>query len=109
MKLGAFDIDSVTDGRFRLDGGAMFGIVPKVLWQMCCQPDEKNRIKLGLNCLLIRARGKNILVDTGVGDKEDAKFQDMFAVEHIPTLRDSLKANGLRPEDVRMLIATHRH
>lgn len=109
MKLGAFDIQPVTDGRFRLDGGAMFGVVPKILWQMCCQPDEKNRIQLGLNCLLIRAHGKNILVDTGVGDKEDAKFQDMFAVERIPTLRDSLKSDGLRPEDVHMVINTHLH
>ena len=91
MKLGAFDIDSVTDGRFRLDGGAMFGVVPKVLWQTCCQPDEQNRIQLGLNCLLLKARGKNILVDTGIGDKADAKFRNMFAVERIPTLRDTLK------------------
>jgi glyoxylase-like metal-dependent hydrolase (beta-lactamase superfamily II) len=109
MKLGEFDIQPVTDGRFRLDGGAMFGVVPKVLWEMCCQPDEKNRIQLGLNCLLIRAHGKNILVDTGLGDKEDAKFQEMFAVERIPTLRDSLKANGFRPEDVHMVINTHLH
>jgi glyoxylase-like metal-dependent hydrolase (beta-lactamase superfamily II) len=109
MKLGAFDIQPVTDGRFRLDGGAMFGVVPKVLWELCCQPDERNRIQLGLNCLLIRARGKNILVDTGLGDKEDAKFQDIFAVERIPTLRDSLKANGLRPEDIHMVINTHLH
>jgi len=109
MKLGAFDIDSVTDGRFRLDGGAMFGVVPKVLWQTCCQPDEQNRIQLGLNCLLLKAHGKNILVDTGIGDKGDAKFRDMFAVERIPTLRDTLKARGLRPEDIHMVINTHLH
>jgi glyoxylase-like metal-dependent hydrolase (beta-lactamase superfamily II) len=109
MKLGKFDIQSVTDGRFRLDGGAMFGVVPKVLWETCCQPDEKNRIQLGLNCLLIRAGGKNILVDTGLGDKEDARFKDMFVVERIPTLRDSLKANGLHPDDIHVVINTHLH
>ena len=109
MKLGAFDIQPVTDGRFRLDGGAMFGVVPKILWEKCCQPDEQNRISLGLNCLLIRAGRKNILVDTGLGDKEDAEFQEMFAVERIPTLRDSLKMQGLQPEDIHMVVNTHLH
>ena len=109
MKVGAFDIQPVTDGRFRLDGGAMFGVVPKVLWEKCCQPDEQNRISLGLNCLLIRTGRKNILVDTGLGDKEDAKFQEMFAVERIPTLRDSLKMQGLQPEDIHMVVNTHLH
>jgi len=109
VKLGAFDIQPVTDGRFRLDGGAMFGVVPKILWEKCCQPDEQNRISLGLNCLLIRAGRKNILVDTGLGDKEDAKFQEIFAVERIPTLRDSLKMQGLQPEDIHMVVNTHLH
>jgi glyoxylase-like metal-dependent hydrolase (beta-lactamase superfamily II) len=109
MKLGAFDIQPVTDGRFKLDGGAMFGVVPKAIWETCCQADEQNRIQLGLNCLLIRARGKNILVDTGLGDKEDAKFKDMFAVERIPTLCDSLKTYGLQPQDIHMVINTHLH
>ena len=109
MKLGAFDIEPVTDGRFRLDGGAMFGVVPKILWEKCCQPDEQNRISLGLNCLLIRTGRKNILLDTGLGDKEDAKFQEMFAVERIPTLRDSLKMQGLGPEDIHMVVNTHLH
>jgi glyoxylase-like metal-dependent hydrolase (beta-lactamase superfamily II) len=109
MKVGTVDIQPVTDGRFRLDGGAMFGVVPKMLWEKCCQPDEQNRIALGLNCLLIRTRRKNILVDTGLGDKEDAKFQEMFAVERIPTLRDSLKMQGLGPEDIHMVVNTHLH
>jgi len=109
VKLGEFDIQPVTDGRFRLDGGAMFGVVPKVMWERCCQPDDQNRIQLGLNCLLIRIGRKNILVDTGLGDKEDAKFQEMFAVERMPTLRDSLKMQGLQPDDIHMVINTHLH
>jgi len=80
MKLGAFELYPVSDGRFRLDGGAMFGVVPKVFWQKCCEADELNRIPLSLTCLLIRAQGKNILVDTGLGSKEDDKFQRMFVV-----------------------------
>jgi glyoxylase-like metal-dependent hydrolase (beta-lactamase superfamily II) len=109
MKLGAFEIYPVTDGRFRLDGGAMFGVVPKTLWQKCCPADELNRIPLSLTCLLIRAHGKNLLVDTGLGDKEDAKFQSMFAVERTPTLRESLKQHGLSRDDIHLVINTHLH
>ena len=95
MKLGAFDIYPVTDGRFALDGGAMFGVVPKVLWERCCPVDELNRIPLSLTALLIRAHGKHILVDTGLGAKENEKFHSMFAVERTPTLQESLKRLGL--------------
>lgn len=109
MKLGAFEIYPVTDGRFRLDGGAMFGVVPKVLWEQCCPADELNRIPLSLTCLLIRAHGKNILVDTGLGAKEDPKFRHMFAVERTPTLLDSLNRLGLGREDIHMVINTHLH
>jgi glyoxylase-like metal-dependent hydrolase (beta-lactamase superfamily II) len=109
VKLGAFEIYPVTDGRFRLDGGAMFGVVPKALWQKCCPADELNRIPLSLTCLLIRAHGKNILVDTGLGDKEDAKFQSMFAVERTPTLQECLAHRGLSRDDIHIVINTHLH
>lgn len=109
MKLGAFEIHPVSDGRFRLDGGAMFGVVPKALWERCCSADELNRIPLSLTALLIRAKGKNILVDTGLGSKEDAKFQRMFAVERTPTLLESLKRLGLGRGDIHMVINTHLH
>ena len=109
MKLGAFEIYPVSDGRFRLDGGAMFGVVPKVLWEKCCPTDEFNRISLSLTALLIRANGKNILVDTGLGFKEDGKFQRMFAVERMPTLLESLKRLGLGRDDIHMVINTHLH
>lgn len=109
MKFGAFEIYPVSDGRFRLDGGAMFGVVPKVLWEKCCPADELNRISLSLTALLIRANGKNILVDTGLGPKEDAKFQRMFAVERRPTILESLKQLGLGPGDIDLVINTHLH
>lgn len=109
MKLGAFDITPVTDGRFRLDGGAMFGVVPKVLWEQCCRADDQNRIPLGLTCLLIRAPGKTILVDTGLGAKTDDKFKAMFAVDRTPPLHDSLTAQGLAAEDIHLVINTHLH
>ena len=109
MKLGAFEIYPVTDGRFRLDGGAMFGVVPKTLWQKCCPADELNRIPLSLTCLLIKAQGKHVLVDTGLGDKEDEKFYSMFAVERAPTLQQSLKHLGLSRDDIHLVINTHLH
>ena len=109
MKLGVFEIYPVTDGRFRLDGGAMFGVVPKTLWQKCCPADELNRIPLSLTCLIIQAHGKNVLVDTGLGDKEDAKFQSMFAVERTPTLQQSLKQHGLSRDDIHLVVNTHLH
>ncbi|HWV47195.1 MAG TPA: MBL fold metallo-hydrolase [Nitrospira sp.] len=109
MKLGAFEIYPVSDGRFRLDGGAMFGVVPKVLWEKCCPADDLNRISLSLTALLIRANGKNILVDTGVGPKEEEKFRNMFAVERKPTILESLKRLGLGPEDIHLVINTHLH
>ncbi|MFQ5991205.1 MAG: MBL fold metallo-hydrolase, partial [Nitrospiraceae bacterium] len=109
MKLGAFDIAPVTDGRFRLDGGAMFGVVPKALWERCCPADDHNRIQLGLNCLLIRAHGKNILVDTGLGNKWDAKLQDMFAIDRRPPLHESLERQGLSSDDIHIVINTHLH
>ena len=109
MKLGNIEIFPVSDGRFRLDGGAMFGVVPKVLWEKCCASDELNRIPLSLTCLLIRAHGKHILVDCGLGDKQDAKFHRLFAVERNPTLDESLQQHGLRREDIDMVVNTHLH
>lgn len=109
MQFGAFDIFPVSDGGFRLDGGAMYGIVPKVLWEKVSPADERNRIALGLTCLLIRGQGKNILVDTGLGGKEDTKFQDMFAVSRPSPLEESLRAYGLTPSDIHLVINTHLH
>jgi glyoxylase-like metal-dependent hydrolase (beta-lactamase superfamily II) len=109
MKLGAFEMYPLSDGSFRLDGGAMFGVVPKVLWQRCCPADELNRIPLSLTCLLIRAHGKNILVDTGLGGKEDPRFKEMFAVDRAVSLELSLKRLGLSRDDIDLVINTHLH
>ena len=80
MKIGKFEIFSLSDGTFKLDGGAMFGIVPKVLWEKKETPDEKNRITCGLNPLLIRTGNRNILVDTGIGDKWDKKHYEIYGI-----------------------------
>ena len=109
MRLGNFDVIPLSDGQFRLDGGAMFGVVPRVLWEQCCPADELNRVQLGLAPLLIRGHGKNILVDTGLGSKNDNKFKKMFAVERKPTLIDSLNHFSLTPDDIHLVINTHLH
>ncbi|HIE65978.1 MAG TPA: MBL fold metallo-hydrolase [Nitrospiria bacterium] len=109
MKLGQFEIYPITDGVLRLDGGAMFGIVPKVLWEKHHSPDDLNRIKLELGSLLIKAHGFNILVDTGIGNKGDEKFNQMYGVERQPSLEESLSQFNLLPGDIDLVINTHFH
>ena len=109
MKLGSFDISLLSDGTFWLDGGAMFGVVPKVIWDRLNPADEENRIELGLNCLLIQTSDTNILVDTGIGDKFDEKFRERFKVHKSKNLIQSLKEVGLTPGDIDMVINTHLH
>jgi len=96
QRLGELEIRVLSDGTFRLDGGAMFGIVPRPLWEKVAAPDGRNRVTLGLNLLLVRAGGKNILVDTGIGDKHDAKFDELYAVDRSRTLLGGLREEGLR-------------
>ncbi|MBI3805451.1 MAG: MBL fold metallo-hydrolase [Nitrospirae bacterium] len=109
MKLGAFEIEPLTDGTFRLDGGAMFGVVPKVLWEKHHPADARNRIHLELGVLLVRAHGKNILIDTGIGNKGDAKFNEIYAVSRTPSIEESLGRNHLSPADIGLVINTHFH
>ncbi len=109
VHLGPFELHVVSDGFFRLDGGAMFGVVPKTLWEKTATPDERNRVVLGLNLLLIRTGRKNILVDTGIGGKHDAKFVDLYAVDRSTTALDGLRALGLGPGDIDVVVLTHLH
>ncbi len=109
MKLGRFEIYPLLDGYFRLDGGAMFGVVPRILWEKTNPPDERNRILLALAVLLVKARGKNILVDTGIGNKGEEKFCDIYGVDRRPSIEESLERVGLAPRDIHMVINTHFH
>jgi glyoxylase-like metal-dependent hydrolase (beta-lactamase superfamily II) len=109
QKIGAATVSSLTDGCFRLDGGAMFGTVPRVLWEKSCPPDEKNRIALRINPLLIQLNGKNILVETGMDDKSGEKFEQMFAVVRDETIFGGLRQLGLTPDDIHIVINTHLH
>jgi glyoxylase-like metal-dependent hydrolase (beta-lactamase superfamily II) len=109
MKLGQFDIFPLTDGTFRLDGGAMFGVVPKVLWEKHHPADERNRIHLELGVLLVKAHGMNILVDTGIGNKGAAKFNEIYKVDRNPSIEASLSRLHLVPGDIDLVINTHFH
>lgn len=109
MRLGAFEIAILSDGTFALDGGQMFGVVPKVLWEKRLPADARNRVRLGLTCLLVRTGKHNVLIETGMGDKYDPKFADIYGVEHSSALPDDLKKHGLAPEDIDIVINTHLH
>lgn len=102
-------IRTLSDGRFRLDGGAMFGVVPRVLWERKDPADALNRILLGLNCLLVRDARFTLLVDTGVGEKEGDEFADQFALERERDLFDALAEAGVTPADVTHVVNTHLH
>lgn len=109
IKLGKFQLTPIPDGTFWLDGGAMFGVVPKILWNKTNPVDEMNRIELSLNCLLIQTPKKNILIDTGLGEKIDDKFKEMYRLERNTTLLESLNKIGLEREDIDFVINTHLH
>ena len=109
MRMGDWDVRIVSGGTFRLDGGGMFGTVPKAVWEKLCPADAGNRILLDTNCLLIRGRGRTILVDTGNGDKETDDFMARFQFEARGALARSLAAEGVAPADVDLVVLTHLH
>jgi glyoxylase-like metal-dependent hydrolase (beta-lactamase superfamily II) len=109
MKLGDLEFHIVNDGTFRLDGGAMFGVIPRPMWERVAPPDGRNRILMAMNSLLIRAAGKTILVETGGGDKWDDKRRDIYAFEGEPRLLEQLTARGVSPDQVDIVVNTHLH
>jgi glyoxylase-like metal-dependent hydrolase (beta-lactamase superfamily II) len=109
LRLGDVRVISLLDGWFRLDGGAMFGVVPKAIWEKIYAPDEKNRVRLALRPLLIETGGSRILVDTGMGDRWGEKERTIYGIERSPTLLESLAAAGVRPEQVDTVVLTHLH
>jgi glyoxylase-like metal-dependent hydrolase (beta-lactamase superfamily II) len=108
MKLGDLEFHILSDGHVYLDGGAMFGVIPKPLWEKQAPADARNRIKLAMNCLLVFAGHKRILIETGVGDKWTPKFRDIYNLDG-PRLLDQLLHYGLHPQDIDVVINTHLH
>ncbi len=109
VQLGQFQIEVLSDGGFGLDGGQMFGVVPKVMWEKELPADAQNRVYLGLTCLLVKAGPKKVLIETGIGDKFDAKFADVYAVDRSTNLLAELAREGVRPDEVDIVINTHLH
>src|SRR5215208_5973517 len=114
FQVGGLRCHTLEGGRQRLDGGAMFGVVPRPLWQTRVQPDERHRIPLAMRCLLVEHPEGLVLIDTALGNKEEQKFLDIYGVENgglegATQLEDALAAAGFLPRDVRWVINTHLH
>lgn len=107
FSFGDFELSIFSDGTYFLDGGAMFGVVPKPLWERKMPADPQNRIVLGLNSLLIRTGKHNVIVETGIGSKLPPKMRDIYG--HTPRLLDNLRAGGVNPAAIDIVINTHLH
>ncbi len=112
--LGRYRIHAIQAAGQKLDGGAMFGVVPKPLWERRIPADERNRIGLGMRCLLLEHEDGLVLIDTGVGNKENEKFRDIYGIDNEGEggrtwLEDGLRTLGFAPDDVHLVINTHLH
>ena len=112
--IGAWRVHAIQAGGQRLDGGAMFGVVPKPLWERRIPADDRNRIALGMRCLLIEHDDGLVLIDTGAGNKENDKFLGIYGIENAgqegrTALEDGLHAAGYKPDDVALVINSHLH
>ena len=110
MQFGDYRVEIVPDTEFRLDGGAMFGVVPRNLWSRVCPPDDQNRIRMNMNCLFIETASERILIETGIGEKWSAKHSAMYGITRERSFADSLVATtGFGPEAITIVINTHLH
>jgi len=107
-RVGDLELISLFDGYIRLDGGAMFGVVPRTLWEKQAPPDERGRILLAMRPLVVRGM-RTMLIDAGLGDKDDAKFHDIYGVDRRRNLDVTLAEACLRPEDIDIVLASHLH
>ncbi|HWB32898.1 MAG TPA: MBL fold metallo-hydrolase [Acidobacteriaceae bacterium] len=107
VALGEFELTTCTDGPYLLDGGAMFGVVPKTMWQKRIRADENNCIRLGLNTVVVRTGRQTVVIETGIGNKQPPKMREIFGNREL--LPQSLGAAGVRPEEVDIVINTHLH
>ena len=109
MQLGEFRLRTVSGGRFRIDGGTMFGVVPKALWSRVFPADENNNIAQATNCVLVERGSQKILIDTGYGSKLPAKQRQRLSAEEGDPLSASLSALGISPEDIALVVLSHLH
>jgi len=110
MFFGNYRVEVIPDCEFRLDGGAMFGVVPRNLWARANPPDDQNRIRMNMNCLFIEADGERILIDTGIGEKWSKKHRAIYGINRTRSFDESLKAiAGVTSSDITIVINTHLH
>ncbi|MET0753924.1 MAG: MBL fold metallo-hydrolase [Pyrinomonadaceae bacterium] len=110
MQLGDYRIEIIPDTEFRLDGGAMFGVVPRVLWERVCPPDESNRVRLNMNCLFVETLDEKILIETGIGEKWTEKETSIYGIFREKSFAESLfERTGCKPEDITIVVNTHLH
>jgi glyoxylase-like metal-dependent hydrolase (beta-lactamase superfamily II) len=108
-QLGDIRLTMVNGGDFRLDGGAMHGVVPKTIWSKLVSCDEHNRCTYTTNCLLVETAGQRVLIETGNGDKFPAKLKDIYGIDHDRSVVDSLADIGVEPESIDVVVLTHLH
>jgi glyoxylase-like metal-dependent hydrolase (beta-lactamase superfamily II) len=109
LEVGALTLVPLDDGEFRLDGGSMFGIVPRALWAASSPPDEQNRIALRARPLLVQGGFGNLVIEAGLGDAGDAEFRDRYGVAHPRGMIQALVSAGVAPESVEWVVMSHLH
>src|SRR5688500_4128727 len=110
VKIGDYRIEIIPDTEFRLDGGAMFGVVPRVLWERVCPPDELNRIRMNMNCVFIETSSEKILIETGIGEKWSEKESRMYGIfREKPLATTLLEQTGYTTDDITIVVNTHLH
>jgi glyoxylase-like metal-dependent hydrolase (beta-lactamase superfamily II) len=110
MQFGEYRVELIPDTEFRLDGGAMFGVVPRALWSRVCPPDADNRIRMNMNCVFVDTGRERILIETGIGEKWSPKQTSMFGITRQRPLAETLDAiAGVKPESITIVINTHLH
>lgn len=110
MQFGDYRVEIIPDTEFRLDGGAMFGVVPRVLWANVCPPDEQNRITMNMNCVFVDTGKERVLIETGIGEKWTGKQAAMYGISRERPLAASLRdIAGVEPEDITIVVNTHLH
>jgi len=109
LTIGDARLTMLNGGNFRLDGGAMHGVVPKTLWSKLVSCDALNRCEYATRCLLVESGGKRVLIETGNGDKFAGKLKDIYGIDHDRAIGDALREAGLSPDDIDVVVMTHMH
>jgi glyoxylase-like metal-dependent hydrolase (beta-lactamase superfamily II) len=110
MQIGDYRVEIIPDTEFRLDGGAMFGVVPRNLWSQVCPPDEQNRIRMNMNCVFVDTGSERVLIETGIGEKWSTKETAIYGIEREHRLTETLQQQtGLTADDITIVVNTHLH